>query len=627
MPLGPDAIRDLLADLLGNDVSIEGLAGAIHERTAGNPFFTEEVVQALIEAGNLTGDRGDYRLVTPIERLEVPSTVQSVLAARIDRLTDQDKQVLQTASVIGKEFSEPILEAVAEISDATLAAALQALKDNEFIYQQSLYPISEYAFKHPLTQEVALGSQLKERRARVHGAVARALEASQPDRLQELSALLAHHYEQAGETLVAVGWHLRAADWLLISSVSEAISHWERVYELTRSLPATREAMEHRCYACEMLLSNAWRTGLTEDRWEQLAREGKELAERLGDRHRLFNVLIGLSVVRYLCGLLKDAVEPSQEAIALAEELGDAESLCSAYNIHLNILWHGGTLQGFGDVARKVIDLAKGDLSIGRETFALSIPNWSVGMDGGAAWMTGRPAEATAKLNTSRRVAQDAGETEVVVWCLQNLAELGSMTGADDQSLQRAQRSVELSEQIGSQVSLIMGYQQVGHAHLARGEAEAALPILERAEKGCRELGVARHRKSTILGDLAEACRCTGQLERGLVLAREGVEFGREAETHVYKLQALLPLVRCLRILDVAAHRDEIADLLNEGEETVATSGALAFGPFVAEERSRVATALGETAEAKRWLREAMGLFAAVDADGHVERIRRELGD
>ena len=165
-PLGPDALRQLLADLLGSDASISGLAEAVHARTAGNPFFTEEVIQTLIESGKLVGTKGSYRLVAPIDKLEVPGTVQALLAARIDRLPEREKQVLQTAAVIGKTFHEPILRSVTALTDAALAEALHALKSAEFIYEQALYPVAEYAFKHPLTQEVALGSQLQERRRR-----------------------------------------------------------------------------------------------------------------------------------------------------------------------------------------------------------------------------------------------------------------------------------------------------------------------------------------------------------------------------------------------------------------------------------------------------------------------------
>ena len=124
------------------------------------------MAQSLIESGHLEGTRGAYRLVTPIERLEVPATVQAVLAARIDRLPEREKRLLQVASVIGKDFPEPLLAEVAELPADELKAALAALRRAEFIHEQAIYPVAEYAFKHPLTQEVALGSQLESDAAR-----------------------------------------------------------------------------------------------------------------------------------------------------------------------------------------------------------------------------------------------------------------------------------------------------------------------------------------------------------------------------------------------------------------------------------------------------------------------------
>ena len=204
--------------------------------------------------------------------------MQSVLAARIDRLAEREKQVLQTASVIGNEFPELILELVAELGSGDLGVSLQSLKDGEFIFQQSLYPVSEFAFKHPLTQEVALGSQLQDRRKRVHAAVANAIRETQPDRVEEFAALLAHHYEEAGDTLEAVRWHRRAAERMKGSDESSSVSHWQKVYDLTKSLPQTSEAMEHSLKACDQLLSNGWRTGLTEEAWEAIGEEGRAVA-------------------------------------------------------------------------------------------------------------------------------------------------------------------------------------------------------------------------------------------------------------------------------------------------------------------------------------------------------------
>ena len=212
-PLSAEAIDALLRDLLGADASVKALPELIRERTGGNPFFIEEVVQALVEDGSLVGVRGDYRLVRPIEKVAVPATVQAVLAARIDRLESREKHLLQTAAVIGKEFAEPVLKRVAELSEAELPESLGKLAAAEFIYEEALYPQAEYAFKHPLTQEVAYRSQLAERRSRTHAAVARAIAELYPEQLDERAALLAHHWEQAGETARAAEWHRRAALW------------------------------------------------------------------------------------------------------------------------------------------------------------------------------------------------------------------------------------------------------------------------------------------------------------------------------------------------------------------------------------------------------------------------------
>ncbi len=165
LPLGPEAALELLEDLLGKEPTLSRLRDVIRDRTAGNPFFMEEVVLSLAEARALEGARGHYRVAHPVQEIEIPATVQVVLAARIDRLPDRDKTLLQTASVIGKSFAKPILRRVANFPDDELVFSLGRLRQAEFLYDEAIYPEASYAFKHPLTQEVAYRSQLAERRA------------------------------------------------------------------------------------------------------------------------------------------------------------------------------------------------------------------------------------------------------------------------------------------------------------------------------------------------------------------------------------------------------------------------------------------------------------------------------
>ena len=209
--------------------------------------------------------KGAYRLVRPVGELALPATVQAVLAARIDRLPEREKRLLQQASVIGKTFSERVLTRICGLGDADLQEAIRVLRDAEFLYEESLYPHVEYAFKHPLTQEVADRSQLKERRAETHAAVARAIEELSGDRLDEEAALIAHHWEEAGEDLVAARWHARAARWIGLRNYTEAFAHWRRVVALIGDTEDSSDAIRLRIEARRTLLMLGFRVGIPED--------------------------------------------------------------------------------------------------------------------------------------------------------------------------------------------------------------------------------------------------------------------------------------------------------------------------------------------------------------------------
>jgi class 3 adenylate cyclase len=192
-PLPPESAGELLQALLGDDASVELIKQLLIERTEGNPFFLEQSVRTLVETKVLVGERGNYRLVRPIESTQVPATVQAVLAARIDRLPPEEKRLLQSAAVIGKDVPFALLQAVADQSEEELRQWLTRLQAAEFLYETSLYPELEYTFKHALTHEVAYGSVLQERRRLLHARIVEAIEKLYPDRLAEEIERLAHH--------------------------------------------------------------------------------------------------------------------------------------------------------------------------------------------------------------------------------------------------------------------------------------------------------------------------------------------------------------------------------------------------------------------------------------------------
>jgi class 3 adenylate cyclase len=192
-PLLPENAEELLQALLGDDASLGPLKQRLIERTGGNPFFLEESVCTLVETGVLAGESGAYRLAQALRTIQVPATVQAVLAARIDRQPPEDKRLLQTAAVIGHEVPLPLVQAIAERPEAELHRGLAHLQAAEFLYETRLFPEREYTFKHALTHEVAYSSLLQERRRVLHARIVEALEALYPDRLTERVERLAHH--------------------------------------------------------------------------------------------------------------------------------------------------------------------------------------------------------------------------------------------------------------------------------------------------------------------------------------------------------------------------------------------------------------------------------------------------
>src|SRR5262249_30163421 len=223
-PLPPVSADELLHALLGADAGLQPLTHLLIARTEGNPFFLEESVRTLVETGVLVGEPGAYCLGQALPTIQVPATVQAVLAARIDRLPPEEKRLLQTAAVIGYEVPAPLVQAVAELPEAELHRGLAYLQAAEFLYETPLFPRREFTFKHALTYEVAYGSLLQERRRALHAQIVTALEALAGDRLTEQVERLAHHA-------------LRGEVW------EKALAYCRQAGEKTMAQSAYREAV------------------------------------------------------------------------------------------------------------------------------------------------------------------------------------------------------------------------------------------------------------------------------------------------------------------------------------------------------------------------------------------------
>jgi class 3 adenylate cyclase len=626
-PLGPDAIRELLDALLGTDRSTAGLAEAIHSRTGGNPFFTEEVVQSLIESGKLQGSKGAYRLVTPVNRLEVPSSVHALLAARIDRLAERDKDVLQTAAVIGREFDEPTLAAVVEQDAPQLREALQTLKDTEFVYEQSLYPVAEYLFKHALTQEVALASQLQERRRRLHAAVARVVEAAHAHDLDRQAALLAHHWEEAADLEHAVRWHRRAAESVGVSDPVEGLRHWQKVRALGRTLPD--ESSKEACLrACRTILAGgSWRLGMSEDDVRAVLDEGRALARDLNRPAAVANLLHGVAAQLGMIGRAKAALEIAREAVALVDDtLGPAEILA----VDVAISYWGliaGRIPDALAVLERMVERTGGDPHCGREIVGFSPLVWAEGVAAVALAQAGRFDQYGSREARAIRLAREHALQENLGWVLgmrSSVAYLQRTTsvGAVADLLRSASEAVEIADAVGSRYSQIAASSNLATAALLSGDYAACEERLVDCLASAQESGTGLDWHGQMLAMLADARLARGNGEGAIAAAREGVAVADAGGAWFQAALARAALVDAL--VRTGAPDHAIAPVIAEARELVRESGGNVLLARLREAEAR-STGRSDRAILHAGLREAEAMYRAMGVPDPASRLAQEM--
>ena len=628
LPLDPRAIGEMLRDLVGNDVSRSALGERIRERTGGNPFFIEEVVQSLMETGSLVGTRGSYRLARPIEQTSIPATVQAVLAARIDRLGEREKTVLQTASVIGKEFSEPILKRVCDLSEANLAASLATLGAAEFLYEKAIYPEAEYAFKHPLTQEVAYGSQLAERRSRVHGAVARAIEEFAGDKLDERAALLAHHCENAGEPLKAALWHGRAGDWAGMNAAADAFRHWTKVLTLLEGIPLSAATIELALEARARILTFSWsHGGLSAEQSAALLQEGRDLATRTGSETALAKLLFSHGTARYVAaGETLESLGPLEESVALADRTGDLGlRIATRFALYQNYFLLGRIPEAL-QLNATAVELAGTNLTLPEGLLGFTMSWAGYGVRGWILIEAGRLGEAAEAVGRSREIARRFGETVVLSWTEFMATQLCERLGDAPAALRHARQSMELAERTGSSLASGAAQYASGIAFLMNGLADEAAKSLGLVIGSIRDSGTSGMFEADAVAVLACAELAQGDADRAHETATVALEMARRRGMRLAECRALFALAASLQTLRGAAAHAEVESILDEAAALVRNTGARAREPLIRLARAELARVIGDDVSRRSELREAHRLFLEIGAPIRAAEVAKELG-
>jgi predicted ATPase/class 3 adenylate cyclase len=620
LPLGRDEIEELLRELLGDDPSLDGLRPLIFERTGGNPFFVEEVVRSLAESGSLDGTKGDYRLMRPLDALTIPPTVQAVLASRIDRLAEREKQVLQTAAVIGQEFPESVLRAVSDVPDTDLHDALGNLLEVELVHEAALYPDAVYAFKHPISRDVVYQSQLADRRIRIHEAVARAIEAAHPGRLDDQAALLAHHWEHAGNRLEAARWTRRAAERARTTETAASLRHWRRLRTLLEPLPESNEVNELGVAACLGVLDNSWGSEIGEEEAATLLAEGTRLAERVGDQSSPALLNAFYSRARASRGDAHGWLRYAEKGASLARESGDPL-------LQLRVLPHLGNALVFQsatrsiDVVQTALDrapaldsLVAGSVEHHAYVNALRLLSSSLRF-------VGRLNEAQTAAQRVLQLAQDCGYSDLILHIQQQLGLIAEHKGDVEVGLRHARRAVESAERLDTPGARVTAYHVLSRVHAYAQDWPAALEAAETARETSGAHGTAVALGVGYLPVLVDAYRALGDFDRAFEILHDALDPNWALPTGRLNLAR----ARLLR----AAHGD---DAMAEIERALDAAGAEleridwhAYVPELLVERAALARMRGNEEERLQHLREAHRLSNEIGAPLRAERIAREL--
>jgi class 3 adenylate cyclase/tetratricopeptide (TPR) repeat protein len=544
-PLAREDTRELLRDLAGADPSLDGLDEPIHERTQGNPFFIEEIVRELAEAGQLEGERGAYRLARPIEGAGVPVTVQAVLAARIDRLDPAAKQLLQVASVVGKEVSGRALGMTAGLERDRIDPVLCELIEAGFLYEAELYPERVLAFRHPLTREVAYGTQLADGRAATHAAAARATIELEPDRLDELAALIAGHMEAGGETLEAARWSARAAHWAGHSRPQDALRLWRGVTGLAGSLDESEETVALGLLSRMMQLDYAWRLGMDRAEAEALATEATEIATRVGDLRSLALLKLLTSARPGVAQRASEWIAAAEESIQLADEAGDLDLRVAIRGAGCYAQMCAGDLDLVERAAAEILELGGGDPTVGAGIVIGCPPAWALMARSIALKERDRLDEAERTADQSLRMAAEFGDPETESWSRGNKSTLLAERGELEAALALARRNCELTDQLGDVFSRTLALTSLAYVQIAMGDHADAIETIELSDRTYREAMNDGGEGEAWRGTLrARALLGAGRAAEALEQAEAAVEVSGRREMHWQLPGALLTLAQ-----------------------------------------------------------------------------------
>jgi class 3 adenylate cyclase/tetratricopeptide (TPR) repeat protein len=578
-PLPAESAQQLLDPLLGNDPGLQALKAWLIGRTEGNPFFLQESIRTLVETSVLAGERGAYRLVKPIESIQLPATIHALLAPRIDRLPPEAKRLLQAASVIGKDVPLVLLEAIADMSEDDIRRNVAVLQAGDFLHELRLFPSMEYTFRHTLTQEVAYDTLLRERRRALHARVMEALERLHADRPAEQVEFLALHALR-GEVWDKAASYLRQAGAKAGARGinREAVGFFEQALAALSHLPDNREKTERAIDLRIDLRPPVLQMGQL-DRVLTLSQEAEALAQNLGDEQRLARVYAYLVNYYYLKGDPDLAVDYGERCLRMRiGETAEDRSLQALARGYLGSSYHAqGKLREAEEVLRQNLDALGGTSADGA-----TIQN-RISFVTSAAWAAFACADlgefdtAIDYLEQASRVAKATGHPypQAIAQTLAGLALL--RRGQLEEALPLLAESVDACRDKGLDVWRPIPSSLLGLVRVRLGQIDEGLALLEESVSRTEALGV-RAYLALWTAHLAEGFLTAGQIDRATAVAHRALELALAHKERGHHARGLVLLGDAL----AAANPVDPGPAEDRYREALALADELGMRPLVA---------------------------------------------
>lgn len=601
-------IEAVAYDLLGAHPSVAALPQQLSRRAGGNPFYVEEAVQALGETGYLQGSNGAYSLARPIEQWPIPDTVHALVAARVDRLGEADKNLLQSAAIIGLEFPQQVLARLAALPPAQCADGLKTLQSRGFV-QPKADAVGIYTFSHPLSQDVVYRAQLETQRSAAHRRLAELLEEEHPLSAppDDDAAAIAHHWRRAGEWARAAEWNLRAASFSSAHGANASLAQFRLAQKNLLQAPHNAATDRLRIQSLAGLVRMAQFTETTEEEIEAAYIEARALAEANQDTAALAELLISYSAEQLHRGDAREAIRYAGEAVRLAVD-SNARGLINRFRLQL-LLVH--STAGYPREGAELVSAAGGDgwltEPVGPENFmSRAFHALTLG------WL-GKLDRAHAQLRETLTYAEPEGRD--TSWMHTNWIDLASFTGDPAGVLQHGQLAMQRAESWGSSYFHAIALRGLGMAHVLLGDGAAAVRVLEPALPLVARGATAHQFQAQTLATLAKAYILLGAHDRAHAVASTAIDAAQGSHSRVWEL---ICWASFFELPGKGPWSSRVPEGLARMAELIDSTGAEVARPWWWLAQARWAASAAEAASHRA---RALECFAVVGAHGHLRRL------